>query len=170
LPTLWRLESLTRPKDLIKQSVLLLAPIRIAAFHLQRLLGAGSIPLLVITNIGVALKHLVLLLLILLCLILNHIQFGIILCKVVLLLLNLAEVRIELMLLHSSMLVTLGCVETRLIYHLCCIEAFPTRLHILGSDFLFAPRGVIKDLFNNLIKLKRIVLGVLLFLQLGFIR
>ena len=117
MPTLWRLESLTRPKDLIKQSVLLLAPIRIAAFYLQRLLGTGSVPLLVITDIGVALKHLVLLL-ILFCLILNHVQFGIILCEVVLLLLYLAEVRIELMLLHSSMLVTLGGVETRLIDHL----------------------------------------------------
>jgi hypothetical protein len=67
------------------------------------------------------------------------------------------------------MLVTLGGVETRLIDHLCCIEAFPTRLHILGSAFLFSPRGVIKDLFNHLIKLKRVVLGVLLFLQLRFI-
>ena len=139
MPTLWRLESLTRPKDLIKQSVLLLAPIRIAALHLQRLLGACSVPLLVIADIGVALKHRVILLLILFCLILNHIQFGIILCEVVLLLLHLAEVRIELMLLHSSMLVALGGVETRLIDHLCCIEAFPARLHILGSAFLFPP-------------------------------
>ena len=122
-----------------------------------------------ITDISVALKHLVLLLLIFFCLILNHVQFGIILCKVVLLLLYLTEVRIELMLLHSSMLVTLGGVETRLIDHLCCIEAFTTRLHILGSAFLFPSRGVIKDLFNHLIQLKRVVLGVLLFLQLRFI-
>jgi hypothetical protein len=142
LPTLWRLESLTRPKDLVKQSVLLLAPIRIAALYFQRLLGAGSISLLVITDIGVALKHLVLLLIIFF-LILDLIQLGIILCEVVLLLLNLAEVLIELMLLHSSMLVTLGGVEARLIHHLCCIEAFPTRLYILGSAFLFPPRGVI---------------------------
>jgi hypothetical protein len=97
----------------------------------------------VITDIGVALKHLVLLLFILFCLILNLIQLGIILCEVVLLLLNLAEVLIELMLLHSSVLVTLGGVEARLIHHLCCIEAFPTRLHILGSAFLFPARGVI---------------------------
>ena len=55
LPTLWRLEGLARPKDLIQQSVLLLAPIRVAALHLQRLLGARSIPLLVIADIGVAL-------------------------------------------------------------------------------------------------------------------
>jgi hypothetical protein len=142
LPTLWRLESLTRPKDFVKQSVLLLAPIRIAALYFQRLLGAGSVPLLVITDIGVALKHLVFVL-ILFCLILDLIQLGIILCEVVLLLLNLAEVLIELMLLHSSVLVTLGGVEARLIHHLCCIEAFPTRLHILGSAFLFPARGVI---------------------------
>ena len=55
LPTLWRLEGLARPKDLIQQSVLLLAPIRIAALHLQRLLGAGSVPHLVIADVGVAL-------------------------------------------------------------------------------------------------------------------
>jgi hypothetical protein len=143
LPTLWRLEGLARPKDLIQQSVLLLAPIRIAALHLQRLLGTGSIPLLVITDISVALKHLVLLLLILLCLVLDHIQLGIILSEVVLLLLHLTEVRIEVVLLHASMLVALGGVETRLIDHLCCVEAFPPRLHILGGVLLFTPRGIV---------------------------
>ena len=91
LPTLWRLEGLARPKHLIQQSVLLLTPIRITPLHLQRLLGTGSVPLLVIADIGVALKIMVLLvlLIILFFLILDHIQFGIILCEVVLLLLYL---------------------------------------------------------------------------------
>jgi hypothetical protein len=164
LTTLRRLDSLARPKDLIKQSVLLLTPIRITSLHFQRLLGTCSVSLLVIADIGVALKHLVLVILILFFLILDHIQFGIILCEVVLLCLHLTEVRIELMLLHTSMLVTLGGVETRLIDNLCCIKAFPSRVNILGSAFLFPSRRIIQDLFNCLIQLKRVVLGVLQFL------
>lgn len=95
-----------------------------------------------IGDIGVALEHLVLLLN-LISLVLDHIKFGIIFGELVLLLLRLTEVGIELMLLHASMLVTLGGVETRLIDHLCCIEAFPTRLHIQGGFLLFALRGIV---------------------------
>ena len=53
-----------------------------------------------------------------------------------LLLLHLTEVRIELVLLDTSVLVALGGVETRLIDHLCRVEAFPARLH---GVVLFAP-------------------------------
>jgi hypothetical protein len=77
-------------------------------------------------------------------------------CEVVLLLLDLAQVRVKLRM--DTLLVTLSSVEARLIHHV--IEA---RCGIRTDTFSSSsiPRRVIKYLLNDLIKLHGVILRII---------
>ena len=85
LSTLRRFYGFAGSKYFIKKSILLLTAIRLAAFDLDRLLGASGIPFLVITDISIVLHHFIILIL----LVLNYSQLVVILREIMLLLLNL---------------------------------------------------------------------------------
>jgi len=118
LSALWRFDCFAWSIDLIQQSVLLLTPIWVTSFDFQLLLGAGGsavVTLLLITDIRVALEHLVVF-------VFTYntnnqippLLWGI-LC-IVLLLPEKALIMIDLG--ATSMLVAFSCVEARFIHHL----------------------------------------------------